>query len=140
MAERDYSHRSVEDKLGVQFGHAIALEEESWELDHDLRRRLLDRAGRGLAHSDEEVDIALVTAADETNAVETLQRWRRRLKPHGGIWVLTPKRGRPGYVDQRRLIEAGGEAGLVDNKSCSVSDGVSAIRFVIRKKERRERQ
>ena len=42
----------------------------------------------------------------------------------------------PGYVDQNDLIAAGGPAGLVDNKVCSVSDTVSAMRFVIRRVDR----
>src|SRR5437764_98260 len=53
-----------------------------------------------------------------------------------GIWLLTPKRGQPGYLDQRDLILAGPTAGVVDNKTCSVSDTTSGIRFVIRKIDR----
>nr|MBA2451381.1 DUF3052 family protein [Chloroflexota bacterium] len=68
--------------------------------------------------------------------VALLETWKPRLQPNGGIWLLTPKRGQPGYVDQRELIAAGLAAGLVDNKVCSVSDTTSAMRFVIRKADR----
>jgi ligand-binding sensor domain-containing protein len=54
----------------------------------------------------------------------------------GGIWLLSPKRGLPGYVNQSELIAAGLEAGLVDNKSCSVSETTSGLRFVIRRADR----
>ncbi len=70
------------------------------------------------------------------DVVALLQHWRSRLEPAGGIWLLTPKRGQPGYVDQRDLIAAGLAAELVDNKVCSVSDTTSAMRFVIRKRDR----
>ena len=72
-----------------------------------------------------------------TNPVATLTAWRKRLRPTGGIWLLTRKRGQPNYVDQTNLILAGPAAGAVDNKICSVSDTISAMRFVIRKVDRK---
>jgi len=134
--ERDYSGRDVVDKLGVRAGQAVALDERAWELDGDLRGRILSRAHRPPASGGEPLDLVLVSVADTTDVVEVLRRWRVTLKPAGAIWLLSPKRGRPGYVDQRHLIAAGAEAGLVDNKSCSVSDAISAMRFVIRRRDR----
>ena len=78
--------------------------------------------------------LALPNFDDDT--VEVLKKWCEQLAPSGGIWLLTAKRGQPGYVDQRELITAGQQAGVVDNKVCSVSPTLSAIRFVIRKKDR----
>ena len=138
MKERDYSHRDVVDKLGIKPGHIVAFDEAAWQLDEELRRRVVARALPPGA-SGHTVNIALVTVDRSTNAVETLRRWKARLDPAGGIWLLTPKRGQSGYVDQRELIPAGVAAGLLDNKSCSVSDTVSAMRFVIRKEDRGNR-
>jgi len=39
-------------------------------------------------------------------------------------------------MNQDTLIPFGLDAGLVDNKICSISDNESAMRFVIRKSER----
>ena len=143
MAERDYSHRDIVDKLGIKPGHVVAFDEEAWPIDADLRRRVVERTGLAVTSpkaqvpfQDEAVDIALVTTDDVTDAVTVLRQWRARLDRAGGIWLLTRKRGQPGCVDQRELIAAGVTAGLVDNKSCSVSDTVSAMRFVIRKDDR----
>ena len=80
--------------------------------------------------------MVLVWADASTDAVKTLQDWKTKIDPSGGIWLLTPKRTQPGYVDQNDLIEAGKLAGVVDNKTCSVSDTSSGIRFVIRKADR----
>jgi len=80
---------------------------------------------------------AALSQPKTTDAVEVLKKWRQHLTPSGGIWLLTAKRGQPGYVDQRELITAGQQAEVVDNKICSVSPTVSAMRFVIRKKDRR---
>jgi hypothetical protein len=134
--ERDYSHRSDLDKLGIKPGLALAFDAAPVTIDPDLRARALDRVGRAEADPGEAVDVVLVGADASTDPVDTLQRWRARIAPAGGIWLLTPKRGQTGYVDQRDLILAGPAAGVVDNKICSVSDTVSAMRFVIRKADR----
>ena len=139
MTERDYGHRDVLDKLGIKAGHAIAFTEEAGPLDAELRRRGLERAGRVVGDGDREaerLDVVLVTADASTDAAAVLARWRARIAPAGGIWLLTPKRGQAGYVDQRALIVAGLAAGLVDNKVCSVSETTSAMRFVIRRADR----
>ncbi|MCC7357872.1 MAG: hypothetical protein IT317_00245 [Anaerolineales bacterium] len=59
----------------------------------------------------------------------------------GGMWVLTAKRGRRSasgmdYLNQSDVILLGPAAGLVDNKSCSVSEQESGLRSVIRLSER----
>jgi len=133
---RDYSHRSTVDKLGIREGHAVSFVNEAWKIDDELRRDVLARTGRPPAREDEPVDIALISADSETDVVSALREWRRRIRPEGGIWVLTPKRGQPGYVNQSDLIPDGLEAGLVDNKTCSASGTISGIRFVIRVKDR----
>ena len=134
--ERDYSHRDVVDKLGIKPGCALAFDPAPQPVDSDLRSRALARAGRAVAAADEPVDVVLVGADATTDVEQVLQRWRARIAAAGGIWLLTPKRGQPGYVDQRELILVGPAAGVVDNKTCSVSDTTSGIRFVIRKVDR----
>jgi Protein of unknown function (DUF3052) len=131
---KDYGHRDILDKLGIQAGHALTF--ENIPLDDSLVQRALERAGRPPATDDEQVDIILVLIDDTKDAAEVMQRWRPRLQPTGSIWLLTYKRGKPGYIDQRELIALGPEVGLVDNKICSVSAEISALRFVIRKKDR----
>ena len=136
MAQKDYSQRDVIDKLGIKPGYAVAWETAGGQVDEPLRERILARAGRPFARDEEPVDVVLIALAEGADAVEVLTRWRPRLRPSGGIWLLTPKRGRPGYLDQRSLITSGLLAGLVDNKVCSVSDTTSAMRFVIRRSDR----
>jgi len=136
LAERDYSHRDVVDKLGIKPGFAVAFEAAPVPIPDDLQIRALARAGRDAAQPDEPVDVVLVGADVSTDAEAVLKRWRKRLDQAGGIWLLTPKRRQPGYVDQTELILIGPAAGVVDNKICSVSDTLSAMRFVIRKADR----
>ena len=132
MAEKDYSHRSVVDKLGIKPGAVVTFS----DIDDSLMEQVLARSGRPQAGSGERPDVVLVAVDGATDATAELERWKARLQPAGGIWLLTPKRGRPGYLNQNELIEAGKYAGLVDNKVCSVSEETSGMRFVIRKEDR----
>ena len=136
MTHRDYGHRSPVDKLGIKPDHAVVLVEVAGPLDETLRSAIHDRTGREEATPDEAPDVVLITADVFTDTVSVLREWRQRIRPNGGIWLLTPKRGQPGYVNQTDLIPAGGEAGMVDNKTCSISEETSAMRFVIRRVDR----
>ena len=131
---KDYGHRDILDKLGIKEAHTLAF--EHIPPDDPLVQHALARTGRPPATNDEPVDIVLALIDDTNDATEVLQRWRPRLQPNGGIWLLTYKRGQPGYIDQRELIAIGPEVGLVDNKVCSVTTEISGLRFVIRKKDR----
>ena len=134
--ERDYRHRDSVDKLGIKCGSVVAFAVEAQEVDASLQERILLRAERPAVTGDEAVDVVLAAIDKNTDACEVLMRWRSRLKPTGGIWLLTPKRDQPGYVKKEELIVAGQQAGVVDNKVCSISPTTSAIRFVIRKEDR----
>ena len=136
MLERDYSRRDIVAKLGIRPGYAVAFDERAWALDPGLRARVLERAGRSEAVAGEAIDVALIAVDARSDVVGLLRHWARSLHQAGGIWLLSPKRGRPGYVDQRDLIAAGQAAGLADNKICSVSEAVSGMRFVTRKRDR----
>lgn len=136
MPEKNYQHRSILDKLGIKPGHAVAFAQEAQAIDPDLSQNIIERTGRSPATEDEALDIVLAVIDETTNAVEVLNKWREHITPSGSIWLLTAKRQQPGYVDQRELIIAGQQAGVVDNKVCSISPTLSAMRFVIRKKDR----
>jgi len=136
MAHKSYEHRDVVDKLGIKPSHAVVFASEARVVDADLQQRILDRVERPLAALDEHVDVVLAVVDADSDFVEVLQRWRPRLKPTGAIWLLTAKRGQPDYVNQNELIGAGLQAGVVDNKICSISPTISAMRFVIRRRDR----
>ena len=137
QAERDYSHRDVIDKLGVKPGFAVAFDSAPRTVDAGLRERALEKAGRPEAADGEPIDVVLIGADSTTDVASLLRKWRSRIDSAGGIWVLTPKRKQPGYVDQTELILIGPNVGLVDNKICSVDDTTSAMRFVIRRVDRK---
>ena len=136
--ERDYSHRDVVDKLGIKPGFARGLRRGARAESTPTCARACSGARwprRGRRTTSRWTWCWSAPTPRPTSAA-VLERWRQRIDQAGGIWLLTPKRGQPGYVDQRELILAGPAAGVVDNKICSVSDTLSAMRFVIRKADR----
>jgi hypothetical protein len=114
-------------KLGV-------LPEQRVEIAGDvgpgLRRDVKEAIGRGLVKTgDLDGAIVLVESADE--AKEVFVRYRPRLRDTGYLWIITRKRGHERYLNQMSLVPFGKKLGLIDNKTCSIDDQRSGIRFVI---------
>ncbi len=137
MPEKDYSHRDVLDKLGLKPGQAVRVVGGG---DRALLARVRAKVGRapvrkGLA------DIVLYWPRSAGEITPSLAELRGAMVENGGIWVFTAKRKQRSasgmdYLNQSDLIPLGLAAGLVDNKTCSVSEAESGMRFVIRQKDR----
>ena len=125
--EVDYSHRSTVQKLGVKPDERL---EVAGDVGPGLRRDVKEAAGRGLVKSGE-LDGAVVAIESLEEGKEALVRYRPRLKDSGYLWVITKKRGSEHYLDQMKLVPHAKLIGLIDNKTCSVDDERSGIRFVI---------
>ena len=126
-AERDYSHRTTVQKLAVKPDERL---EVSGDVGTALRRDLKEALGRGFIKSGElDGGIGLVESLEE--GAELLARWRPRLRDTGYIWLVTWKRGHEAYVDQMKLVPLGKSLSLIDNKTCSIDDERSGIRFVV---------
>ncbi|HKY59543.1 MAG TPA: DUF3052 family protein [Gemmatimonadota bacterium] len=130
MAEKSYADRDLLDKLGVRDGMRILL---AGPVPEDLRSRLAERSTVELLEEpdDEPVNLVLFAPADGSRVKAGLAAHRSRITADGAVWILTPKRGRPGYVRREALIPQGRAVGLVDNKICSVDETTSGMRFVI---------
>jgi hypothetical protein len=126
-AHRDYSHRTTVQKLGVGPDERL---EVAGDVGAPLRRDLRETIGRGFVKSGElDGAIALVESIEE--AEEALDRYRPRLRDTGYIWLVTWKRGHEAYLDQMKLVPPGKARDLIDNKTCSIDDERSGIRFVV---------
>jgi hypothetical protein len=133
-----YALKDVVDKLGVRPGDAVLL--HGAKKDAELVHRIRAKAGRPPARTGEPVDVVIYWAASAKEVTPELRALKKRLVPAGGIWVITAKRdkdrpGRP-YLGND-VIALGLAANLVDNKICGVSDEDTAMRFVIRRADRR---
>ncbi len=125
--ERDYSHRSTIQKLGVKPDQRVEI---TGDVGTGLRADVKDALGRGLVRSGE-LDGAIVLVESEEGAKEALIRYRSRLRDTGFLWIITRKRGHENYINQMSLVPHAKRLGLIDNKTCSIDEDRSGIRFVV---------
>ncbi len=125
--ERDYSHRSTIQKLGVKPDQRVEI---TGDVGPGLRADVKDALGRGLVRSGE-LDGAIVLVESEDGAKEALVRYRSRLRDTGFLWIITRKRGHENYINQMSLVPHAKRLGLIDNKTCSIDEDRSGIRFVV---------
>jgi hypothetical protein len=125
--ERDYSHRSTVQKLGVKEHERV---EVAGDVGAGLRRDVKEALGRGLVRSGE-LDGAIVLVESEEDGQEALAHYRTRLRDTGYLWLITRKRGHEHYLNQMLLVPHAKRLGLIDNKTCSIDEERSGIRFVV---------
>ena len=123
----DYSHRSIVQKLGIKPDQRV---EVAGDVGTSLRREVKDVLGRGLVRSGE-LDAAIVLVESVEEGEDAFQRYRPRLKDTGCLWFVTRKRGHDGYVNQMLFVPGAKRRGLIDNKTISIDDQRSGIRFVV---------
>jgi DUF3052 family protein len=131
--ERDYSHRTTVQKLGVAPDERVEI---SGDVGAGLRGDVKDALGRGLVKSGE-LDGVIVLVESEEEAREALVRYRVRLRDTGYLWMITRKRGHDNYLNQMSIVPHAKRLGLIDNKTCSIDDERSGIRFVVPRSLRR---
>jgi hypothetical protein len=125
--EKDYSHRTAVQKLGLKPEQRVEI---AGDVGHGLRRDAKHALGRGLVRSGE-VDGAIVAVESLDAAKQALATYRPRLRDDGYLWIVTRKRGHDAYVNQMLMVPLAKRLGLIDNKTCSIDDERSGIRFVI---------
>jgi hypothetical protein len=133
MPEKDYSHRTAVQKLGVRPDDRIEI---AGDVGTGLRSDVKEAIGRGLVRSGE-LDGAVVMVESLEQAQEALIRYRARLRDSGYLWLVTRKRGHEGYLDQMSIVPHAKRVGLIDNKTCSIDMERSGIRFVVPRALRR---
>ncbi|MFT4048443.1 MAG: DUF3052 family protein [Solirubrobacterales bacterium] len=132
MTERDYSHRTLADKLGLKPGMRVRV---SGDVGEQLPLDAAERVG-GSIRRRSELDVAIIGVDSEQTAERAFESLRPTLPGHGAIWIVTRKKGHPDYVKQEDLMPLAKSFDLVDNKICSVDEEHSAIRFVVPRKLR----
>jgi hypothetical protein len=124
--ERDYSHRSLLDKLGVKPGQRVCVLGIADATFLDELAYVVPRALHGKLQK--ESDIILLGAED----LKSLARVKT-LQPHilrnGAIWIVYPKGQQ--HIREADVMAAGKSAGFTDNKVCRFSETHTALRFVI---------
>ena len=84
--------------------------------------------------SDEVVDVVLLWYREgDGDLVDVLVDAIAPLADNGFIWLLTPKRGRDGYVEPSDIAEAAPTAGLSQTSIATVGADWAGARLVARK-------
>jgi hypothetical protein len=125
--ERDYSHRSLYDKLGVTAEKHVAVcgvPKDAFLLELDAR--LAKAASQSLRAK---YDLIFVQV-DALRDLARILRAAKHLRPNGALWIFHPK-GRNASPADAAVRAAGLAAGLVDNKISAYNDTHTATRFVI---------
>jgi hypothetical protein len=124
--ERDYSHRSLLDKLGVKPGQRICvLGIEDAAFLNDLADCVPDFV---LGKPPSGADMILL-GAENLKALARVKSLASAIQKAGAIWIIYPKG--QSHIREADVRAAGISAGLTDNKVCRFSDTHTALRFVI---------
>jgi hypothetical protein len=106
------------------------------DCDEQLRDAIVDRTGEEMVdeESDEVVDVVLLWFREgDGDLTDALVDAIAPLADDGVIWLMTPKRGRPGYVEPSDVAEAASVAGLSQTSITTVSSEWTGARLVGRR-------
>jgi hypothetical protein len=124
--------RGLAAKLGLSEG--MIVQELGWDsdVDDEVRVMIEDAVdGELVEEAVEAVDLVVLWWRDgDGDLVDGLVDALPDLSGSGFIWLMTPKVGRPGYVDAADLAEAAITAGLALTNTAGVSSDWAATRLV----------
>jgi len=125
--ERDYSGRTLFEKLGVVAeAHVALVGRHEPAFASSLNARLAKAASQALRTR---YDLIFLRV-DAPRDLVRIARAVVHLKSDGALWVFHPK-GRGACPTDAEVRSTGIAAGLVDNKISAYSDSHTATRFVI---------
>jgi hypothetical protein len=125
--ERDYSHRSLLDKLGVKEESVVSVVGVH---DEDFLEQARERAQKVSTKSILDNSDLIFYEANSPQELKQLKSLKRYIKSNGAIWVVSFK-GKLAKVKELEVITAAKAAGLVDNKVVAFSETHTSLRLVI---------
>ena len=125
--QTESKERTAVQKLGVKPDQRVEI---AGDVGARLRRDVKETLGRGLVKSGT-LDGAIVMVESLNQAQSVFDEYRPRLREDGYLWLVTRKRGHDAYINQMHLVPSAKRRGLIDNKTCSIDDERSGIRFVV---------
>ena len=125
-------------KLGIGPGDTVALVgAPGW-----LEDTLAEVPGVAEVHTDLDAaarcDVIVVFVSWRADLEAEFGWLRQHMAPAGGLWIAWPKQasGVPTDMSDHVIREVALPTGLVDNKVCAIDQTWSALRLVIRRKNR----
>jgi hypothetical protein len=126
---KDYSHTPLPRKLGIRANSRVALQGAPAGFAETIGVRPRTRG---------ELDVVILFATKKGELTRAFAPLARRLAAAGGLWIAWPKKNAQTDTDLsfETVQGIGLDAGLVDNKSCSIDETWQALRFVYRLEDR----
>jgi hypothetical protein len=133
---KDYSSTPLARKLGIKEGSRVALAGAPEGFEASLEP--LPAGVRVARRARPPVDVAVLFATRRAELDRRFPTLVQALDPDGGLWVAWPKKAAKVETDLsfETVQGVGLEAGLVDNKSCSIDGVFQGLRFVYRLADR----
>jgi hypothetical protein len=134
---KDYSGTPLPKKLGIREGARVYVAGAPEGFDADLGP-LPTGVGR-LGRAGAAMDVVLLFVTQERDLRARFAKLATGLDPAGRLWVAWPKKASSVASDLAfdTVQRIGLDAGLVDNKSASLTEEFQGVQFVYRLKDRR---
>ncbi|MEP6973075.1 MAG: DUF3052 domain-containing protein [Actinomycetota bacterium] len=136
---KDYSGTPLPKKLGIRDGSRVLLVNAPEGFEGLLTpmpdgAQLLKRATKGL-------DIAVLFATEQAGLIRSFDELASSMETTGRLWVAWPKKASKVTtdIDFEFAQGIGLDAGLVDNKSASITEVFQGLQFVYRVRDRPKR-
>lgn len=130
------SSPGVAERMGISAGMVVQELGYDDDVDDALRLAIEEVIGEEMVDedSDEVVDCVVLWYRDyDGDLVDVLVDAIAPLADNGFIWLLTPKRGRDGYVEPSDIAEAAPTAGLAQTSLATPSSDWAGARLASRK-------
>ena len=140
-APAGYSGTPLVRKLGIKAGHRVLLAGAPEGFVEEYLGPLPEAVVL-LRSTRPPLDVAVVFAVRKADLRRRFTSAVEALEVDGGLWVAWPKRtsGVATDLDFTVVQRHGLDEGMVDNKSCAVTDVWSGLRFVWRRSDREGRR
>lgn len=137
---KDYSGTPLWRKLGIAEGSRVSvIGEPSGFRGHLEAISALPDGVTFLARPGRDLDVAVLFVTKRADLARRFSPLAGKLAQAGRLWVAWPKRSSrlPTDLSFESVQRIGLDAGLVDNKSASITDDVQGVQFVIRRRDRK---
>ena len=133
---KDYSGTPLPKKLGIREGARVHVAAAPAGFDAVLGP--LPTGVERLGRLGSDMDVVLLFVTRERDLRTRFAKLTAALEPAGRLWVAWPKKasGVASDLDFDTVQRIGLDAGLVDNKSASVTEAFQGLQFVYRLKDR----
>ncbi|WP_190344654.1 DUF3052 domain-containing protein [Streptomyces venezuelae] len=141
-ATADHAETSLAARLGFQSDQVVQEIGYDEDVDQDFREVIEDHIANDLVDEDyDDVADAVVLwfREDDGDLTDALVDATELVEDNALILLLTPKTGRPGYVEASDISEAASTAGLSQTKSVSVGKEWVASRLMTPKAAKSKR-